>query len=269
MKINLAPSIGFCSGVKKALEMIQKQEPCYLLHSPIHNKEVIKHLEEKGYKIIDETIYYTLKNVKVCTSAHGTNEQVREYATKNNIKLIDLTCPVICNINKIIQKNQNKHVFILGNKDHIEVRNLLLTHKNLIHAESIMQIIYLTSKNRQDDLVIYQSTYNPLQYEEDKKLTDILAKNFEIKNTICKEVTKRLKEIDDIKTPIIVLGDKTSSNANLLYNYAKTKQNDVYFVENMQDLQNLKLDYQELTLVSATSCSDDFVKKAQIYLEKI
>ena len=126
MEIQVGKTSGFCYGVKNAVDktndILEKEQnkTIYCLGELVHNKTIINELKEKGLKFID--------NIEQADSttiirAHGIEKEVYEKAKKNNIDLIDLTCPSVLKIHKIAEEYASKdyYIFLIGKKEHPEI----------------------------------------------------------------------------------------------------------------------------------------------------
>ncbi len=122
MEIIVAKSAGFCFGVKNAVEKVEKElekGELFTYGAIVHNKIVTNSLAEKGAKITETTDVY---NDKVVFRAHGVRRDVHEKFLKNNNEVLDLTCPCVKKIHKIVEDNtENAGLIIIGDKNHPEV----------------------------------------------------------------------------------------------------------------------------------------------------
>ena len=127
---------GFCFGVttaiRKAEEGLAKGEPLYCLGDIVHNGQECERLKKMGLITIDHEMFARLKNVKVLLRAHGEPPQTYELAQKNNIEIIDATCPVVLRLQKRIKQeydttptDREKQIVIYGKKGHAEVLGLV------------------------------------------------------------------------------------------------------------------------------------------------
>ena len=127
---------GFCFGVttaiRKAEEELAKGEPLYCLGDIVHNGQECERLKKMGLITIDHEMFARLKNVKVLLRAHGEPPQTYELAQKNNIEIIDATCPVVLRLQKRIKQeydttptDREKQIVIYGKKGHAEVLGLV------------------------------------------------------------------------------------------------------------------------------------------------
>ncbi|MBN2813261.1 MAG: 4-hydroxy-3-methylbut-2-enyl diphosphate reductase, partial [Bacteroidales bacterium] len=134
MTIDIDPKAGFCFGVtkvvNKAEEIIRQHGQLYCLGEIVHNQKEIQRLETLGLKTITYDEYLKLSNCRVLIRAHGEPPETYEYARKNNIELIDGTCPIVLRLQSKIKSDFNENnqsgtqIVLFGKKDHAEVRGL-------------------------------------------------------------------------------------------------------------------------------------------------
>src|SRR5665811_298839 len=111
MKVEIDRRSGFCFGVinaiKSAEEELERSDKLYCLGDIVHNGKEVERLEKMGMKSISKEEYFELKNCKVLIRAHGEPPETYEYAEKNNIELIDATCPVVLTLQEKVKQSYN------------------------------------------------------------------------------------------------------------------------------------------------------------------
>ena len=140
MTIEIDNNSGFCFGVVKAIETaeieLEKGKQLYCLGDIVHNDAEVKRLEDKGLITINKETFKTLKNAKVLLRAHGEPPETYKIAKKNNIQLIDASCPIVLNLQKKVNKayldisDIEGQLIIYGKEGHAEVIGLLGHTKN-------------------------------------------------------------------------------------------------------------------------------------------
>ncbi len=251
MKVIVGKHSGFCAGVRytitKANEELEKtNDTIYCLGEIIHNKQVVESLEKKGLKIIDDI--KSAKN-RVIIRAHGVGRAVYDYAEKNNITLIDLTCPNVLKIHKQVQEfaNNNYFIFLFGIKDHPEtVGTYSFCGSNSYLIESVLDILpaihALKESSLKNVLIISQTTFSVHLFEE---ITSTIFKeldnsfNIRVEKSICSATDIRQKEAFDISSKVdlmIIIGGKNSSNTKKLYEISKKNCKNVLFVQTKEEL---------------------------------
>ena len=126
-KLILATPRGFCAGVERAVDIVNKAidvfgSPIYVKHEVVHNKYVIEDLEKKGVSFIED-INEVPKNSILIYSAHGVSIEVKNDAKKRNLKIFDATCPLVTKVHLEVHKYSrlNTDVILIGHKGHPEI----------------------------------------------------------------------------------------------------------------------------------------------------
>lgn len=249
MKIILGKNAGFCYGVKNAVNgaknAVKNNEIVYCLGDIVHNKTVIKNLEQSGLIFtnnIDE-----VKN-KVLIRAHGETNEVYEKLIKKGIAILDFTCPNVIKTHEYVEEYSQKGYFIIlvGIKNHPEAIGTLSYSKDnsylLQEKDQYEELINQIEKSQKKDiLIIAQTTYNSKKFDEIViELRNLLSdKNIKVIKTICKATEIRQEETSEIAKKVdlmIIIGDKKSSNTNKLNDIAKKNCNKTIFVQNPDEL---------------------------------
>ena len=128
LKIYLASPRGFCAGVKRAIEIVEKSiskfgAPVYVRHEIVHNKQVVEELKEKGAIFVDELSEVDDASRPVIFSAHGVPKSVPEEAKLKNLSFVDATCPLVSKVHRESEQlNKNGfEILLIGHKNHPEV----------------------------------------------------------------------------------------------------------------------------------------------------
>jgi 4-hydroxy-3-methylbut-2-enyl diphosphate reductase len=225
---------GFCFGVttaiSKAEEELDKTGHLYCLGDIVHNSNEVERLKQKGLETITHEQLRELRDVKVLLRAHGEPPETYEIARRNNIEIIDATCPVVLQLQRRINKSYNSthhddnqpQVVIYGKRGHAEVNGLVgQTQGNALVIESLDEIDKIDF-NR--DIYLYSQTTKSLQgfkaiVEEIKKriAPDVEFKSYD---TICRSVANRIPQIRQFASRheliLFVCGSK-SSNGKILF----------------------------------------------------
>ncbi len=249
MKVIVGKTAGFCFGVKnavtKAEEHLNKSKTVYCLGELVHNKQVTDQLVKAGMNFIED-----IKDAKdkVIIRSHGVEKQIYEQAKKQNVELIDLTCPKVLKIHKIAEEYANKDYYILltGNNKHPEMIGTASFCGNnyiIIENEDEVQKAIVNFNNSQKEklVIISQTTYSLEKFNNivNKILTYIQKDKVEVKNTICNATKDRQEETKQLAKQVdmmIIIGGKHSSNSNKLYDLAKGNCNKVLFIETKEEL---------------------------------
>ncbi|MBQ3409324.1 MAG: 4-hydroxy-3-methylbut-2-enyl diphosphate reductase [Clostridia bacterium] len=233
MEIVVGKTAGFCYGVKnavdKATEELKKSSKVCCLGEIVHNSKVVKNLEENGIKFIEDLSQNTDKS-KTIIRAHGVQKAIYEKAKQDGIELVDLTCPKVLKIHKIVSEYANKDyfTFLIGNKVHPETLgtasfcgdySCVIEHEDDIGGA----IDNLKLSDKKNLLVVVQTTFS---IEKFNKYIDIIKSeidngiHLDVINTICNATKIRQEETEEMSKQVdfmIIIGGKNSSNTKKLY----------------------------------------------------
>lgn len=234
LNIEIDDGSGFCFGVttaiKKAEEELAKGETLYCLGDIVHNGMEVKRLEEKGLITIDHEQLEELHNVKVLLRAHGEPPATYEVAKRNNIEIIDATCPVVLALQRRIKKQYEgvgenggeAQVVIFGKNGHAEVLGLVgQTSGNAIVIENLEDAKKLDFSR---DIYLYSQTTKNL--DEFKSIIAYIKEHisptdvFRSFDTICRQVANRMPNIAAFAMRhdvVIFVAGKKSSNGRVLF----------------------------------------------------
>ena len=276
MEIIIGKTAGFCYGVKRAVEGTMKeieksQENVYCLGELVHNGEVIKNLESRGLKIVEN-----LENAdkKVIIRAHGIPKDIQDNARKLKIELIDFTCPKVLKIHEIANEySQNGYyIFLTGTKTHPEnVGTISYCGNNFFVIESedeVMKALEEFGKSKQKRLLlISQTTYSLEKFERIEYLIkEKLSKDVDliVKNTICMATKLRQKETDEISKKVdfmIIIGGRNSSNTKKLFEIAKKNCDNTICIENEKEINLNKLvENSRIGIMAGASTPNESIK---------
>ncbi len=236
-QIKLANPRGFCAGVDRAIDIVNKAleiygAPVYVKHEVVHNKVVVEDLRARGAIFIEE-IGEIPDDSLVIFSAHGVSSEVEESTKARNLNFFDATCPLVTKVHMEVKKHAkaNKDIILIGHEGHPEVEGTMGRH---INAEN--SSIYLVQdevdatniqvKNSKSLALVTQTT---LSVDETMSIIEILEKRFpqiEIpkKDDICYATQNRQDAVKQLALEsdyIIVVGSKNSSNSNRLKELAE------------------------------------------------
>ncbi len=252
MKIEIDKYSGFCFGVitaiEKAEKILDKNKPLYCLGDLVHNNLEMERLKNKGLITINYEEFKQMHNTTVLIRAHGEPPETYEIAKKNNIKLIDATCPVVLRLQKKIKEkfesNKNVQIVIFGKKGHAEVNGLVGQTKD--KALVINSINDLDKINFSLPIAIFsQTTQSPNKYREIikelKKRINKYGKREQLEyiNSICRQVSLRdqkLKLFAKKHDVIIFVSGKQSSNGRALFEVCKQVNANSYFISEKEEI---------------------------------
>ncbi|MBL0139193.1 MAG: 4-hydroxy-3-methylbut-2-enyl diphosphate reductase [Bacteroidetes bacterium] len=258
MKVTIDPHSGFCFGVvyaiQKAEEELQLSGKLYCLGDIVHNNKEVERLTAKGLEIIDHDRLRTLHDCKVLIRAHGEPPETYEIALKNNIELIDASCPVVLKLQNRVRTSFDEvletggQIVIYGETGHAEVNGLVGQTAGTA----------LIVRNEEDlDKVDYsrpvyffsQTTKSSKGFEKMRSLLEqrsAAAQEKEIReellssnDTICRQVSNRepqLKKFAAMHDVIIFVSGKKSSNGKALFEVCNAVNPRSYFVSDVEEL---------------------------------
>lgn len=235
IKILLAAPRGFCAGVERAIEIVEKTiekygAPVFVRHEIVHNKFVVDNLKTKGAVFIEELDEIIDKSRPVIFSAHGVPKSVPDNAKSLNMTYIDATCPLVSKVHREAE-NLHKagyHLILIGHQNHPEVIGTMgqLPKGSIDLVQNEEEAEKYLSKN---NLKIAYVTQTTLSVDDTVNIIDILKKKFPIlkepiKEDICYATTNRQKAVKNIANKcdmFFVIGSRNSSNSVRLVEVAK------------------------------------------------
>lgn len=284
MDITIDNKSGFCFGVVHAIQMaehvLEKDKKLYCLGDIVHNNEEVKRLSELGLIIINHEDLKNLSNCKVLIRAHGEPPTTYQTALKNNIELIDASCPVVLKLQNKIRvgyekmKNQNGQVIIYGKYGHAEVNGLkgqTLDKAIIINDEKDIERV---SKDK-PAMLFSQTTKSVEKY---KKIKQIIQKKllpeipFYAYDTICRQVSNRgpeIKQFAQNHEMILFVSGKKSSNGKMLYEICKSINPKTKFISQPEEIQSKWFDHiKTVGVCGATSTPMWLMKKVAKHISK-
>lgn len=242
--IEIDSSSGFCFGVttaiQKAEEELAKGNTLYCLGDIVHNGKEVERLHTRGLITINHEQLKQLHDVKVLLRAHGEPPETYETARRNNIEIIDATCPVVLQLQRRIKKqydaNPDAQIVIFGKNGHAEVLGLVgQTHSKAIVMEKLEDVRLLDFGR---DIYLYSQTTKNL--DEFRRIIDYIQSHispdatFRSFDTICRQVANRMPNIASFAARhdiIIFVSGRKSSNGKVLFNTCKSVNPNSYMIE--------------------------------------
>ena len=249
IQVEIDSGSGFCFGVttaiKKAEEELAAGKKMYCLGDIVHNGMEVERLTAMGMTTINHEQLKALHDVKVLLRAHGEPPETYELAKRNNIEIIDATCPVVLQLQKRIKKqfdtNPNAQIVIFGKNGHAEVLGLVAqTRSEAIVIEHFDEVHKLDFER---DIYLYSQTTKSL--DEFHRIIEYIQSHISEKavfrsfDTICRQVANRMPNIARFATQhdvIIFVSGRKSSNGKVLYNECKAVNPNSYHVENANEI---------------------------------
>ena len=236
-QIKLANPRGFCAGVDRAIDIVNKAleiygAPVYVKHEVVHNKVVVEDLRARGAIFIEE-IGEIPDDSLVIFSAHGVSSEVEESTKARNLNFFDATCPLVTKVHMEVKKHAkaNKDIVLIGHEGHPEVegtmgRHIKTENSSIYLVQDEVDATNIQVKNSKSLALVTQTT---LSVDETMSIIEILKKRFpkiEIpkKDDICYATQNRQDAVKQLALEsdyIIVVGSKNSSNSNRLKELAE------------------------------------------------
>jgi len=265
MKVVFAKNIGFCSGVKRAIDIAKislkkDRKPIQFLGNLVHNEKVIKSLREEGGEIISDL--GQVKSGTLIIKAHGISPALETKIAKS-VLIRDATCPLVKKAQLAAQGlfENGYQVIIIGDRKHPETEGIKGYAKNqalIIENESQAKSLAKFKKIG----VISQTTQNLDKVNQILKILKNKAKRFKWVNTICPEVLTRQKELSEMLKKadgILVIGSHSSANTGRLIELVKNSKKPVWWINSLEELK--KQNFKGLSTLGVISTPDWEIKK--------
>ncbi len=254
MNIYLANPRGFCAGVDRAIDIVERaleifSAPIYVRHEVVHNRYVVSKLKNKGAIFVEE-LDEIPDGATVIFSAHGVSQQVRHEASSRDLRIFDATCPLVTKVHLEVARHQKKteDVILIGHAGHPEVEGTLGQYKTNTHSyiylvETVADVNRLEVKNPHSLAYVTQTT---LSVDDTKNIITALNNKYPDiqgprKDDICYATQNRqdaVRELADKVDVFLVIGSKNSSNSNRLRELAEKHNIDAYLIDGVEDINN-------------------------------
>ncbi|GAA6977085.1 4-hydroxy-3-methylbut-2-enyl diphosphate reductase [Helicobacter pylori] len=263
MEIKMAKDYGFCFGVKRAIQIAEKNQNSLIFGSLIHNAKEINRLEKNFNVKIEEDPKKIPKNKSVIIRTHGIPKQDLEYLKNKGVKITDATCPYVIKPQQIVESmsKEGYQIVLFGDINHPEVKGVISYATN--QALVINSLEELQEKKLQRKVALVSQTT-----KQTPKLLQIASYLVErctevrIFNTICNATSYNQKATLDLSKEVdimIVVGGKTSSNTKQLLSIAKQHCEDSYLVEDENELELAWFKDKKLCGITAGASTPDWI----------
>jgi (E)-4-hydroxy-3-methyl-but-2-enyl pyrophosphate reductase len=268
MKLVVAQSIGFCSGVKRAIQgaekVLSEESAVYCLGEIIHNPQVVERLKDQGMIIVDDIAEVPRKSRFIIRS-HGLSREAIELARDRKLIIHDFTCPKVKKIHTLVKTltEEGYFIFIVGNPRHPEVKAIRsLADENAMVVEREKEIPEEASVKQ--NAVVVQTTFNPQSFLPIVQKVVSFSKKTLVYNTLCEETIKRQKEALELSGKvdlIVVVGGKKSSNTKTLYEIVNNHTKGFHIESESELRKEWFNEVSTVGLVSGASTPEDMVIK--------
>lgn len=273
MKLFLAKPRGFCAGVVRAIETVEKAlslwgAPIYVKHEIVHNKHVVNRLIKKGAVFI-ENLEVVPEGSRLIYSAHGVSPAIRLLAKKRNLIEIDATCSLVTRVHSAALRFAAKgyQIILIGHRNHVEV---IGTAGEAPEVTTIVESVEDVEKlNFDQSEKLFYITQTTLSLDDVKDIIHALIDKYPHVETlpsssICYATTNRQMAIKDIASHVdlvLVVGDPTSSNSNRLREVAENKNIPAYLINSSSEIKASWLkDVKAIGLTAGASTPEDIVQ---------
>lgn len=284
IKVEIDEGSGFCFGVvtaiHKAEEELAKGVTLYCLGDIVHNSREVERLKAMGLITINHEEFKQLRNAKVLLRAHGEPPETYMTAEKNNIEIIDATCPVVLRLQKKVKQeyltdgvDEEKQIVIYGQNGHAEVLGLVgqangkaiiiekLEEAKLLDFSKSIRLYSQTTKSLDEfwDIVEYIKTHISS------------GASFEYYDTICRQVANRMPNIRKFAAShdlIFFVSGRKSSNGKMLFEECKKVNANSHLIDNEAEIDNSLLqDVESIGICGATSTPKWLMEKISSYIQ--
>jgi 4-hydroxy-3-methylbut-2-en-1-yl diphosphate reductase len=282
MELLLANPRGFCAGVDRAIEIVERAlalhgAPIYVRHEVVHNKFVVESLKAKGAVFIEDLADVPPGSILIF-SAHGVPQSVRREAEARGLTVFDATCPLVTKVHIEVSRMraQGKEIIVIGHKGHPEVEGTMgQSDGGMYLVESPADVPTLQVQDEQNLAYVTQTT---LSVDDASTLIAALKTRFPFisgprKNDICyatqnrQDAVKMLAQQCDL---VIVVGSPNSSNSNRLREVAHNLNVDAYLVDNASELKSEWLQgKQRVGITAGASAPEVLVQKVIARLKEL
>ncbi|MHB9119677.1 MAG: 4-hydroxy-3-methylbut-2-enyl diphosphate reductase [Burkholderiales bacterium] len=263
MQILLANPRGFCAGVDRAIEIVERAleqfgAPIYVRHEVVHNRFVVDNLKDKG-AIFIENLDQVPSGSTLIFSAHGVSQAVRNEAEKRGLRVFDATCPLVTKVHLEVsrQRKQGKEIVMIGHRGHPEVEGTMgQATDGMYLVETPEDVAELDVRSPGNLAFVTQTT---LSVDDAVRVIDALKARFPAitgpkKDDICYATQNRQDAVKSLAQQcdlVIVVGSPNSSNSNRLREVAQHQGVDAYMLDSAEQLVPAWLDGKQRIGVTA------------------
>lgn len=285
MDIYLANPRGFCAGVDRAIDIVERAldifgAPVYVRHEVVHNRYVVNDLTEKGAVFVEE-LHEIPDDSTVIFSAHGVSQMVRTEADNRKLRVFDATCPLVTKVHLEVARHARAgdSVILIGHAGHPEVEGTLGQYDSTLNGqiylvETIEDVTKLNIDNADNLAYVSQTT---LSVDDTRQIIDALKKRFSHiqgprKDDICYATQNRqdaVRELSNTVDVFLIIGSTNSSNSNRLRELAEKQGVTSYLIDDANDIQQDWFDTANAVGVTAgASAPEVLVREVMIKLKK-
>ena len=283
MEIILAKPRGFCAGVTRAIETVEKAiqkfgTPVYVRHEIVHNKFVVESLRKKGAIFVNEVEQIPVGAITIF-SAHGVSDKVEEDALNRGLDVIDATCPLVSKVHREAKKYEEEdyEIILIGHRGHPEVEGTSgRVKKPVILVTNEEDARNIEIKHPEKIAYVSQTT---LSVDDTKKIVEILENRFPTlqkglaTKDICYATQNRQDAVRDlckIVDILLVIGAQNSSNSNRLRDLGEESGLNSYLINGAQDIEEKWFEnVEKIGLTAGASAPEVLVQEVILKIKEI
>ena len=285
IRVLLANPRGFCAGVDRAIEIVERAlamygAPIYVRHEVVHNRFVVEGLEKKGAVFV-ENLEEVPEGSMLIFSAHGVSHEVRREAAARKLQIFDATCPLVTKVHVEVAKmdKEGKEIVMIGHQGHPEVEGTMgqigKSKGTMYLVETAEDVARLQVKNENNLAYVTQTT---LSVDDAARVIEALKQRVPKiigpkKADICyakqnrQDAVKKLVKLCDL---VVVVGSPNSSNSNRLCEVARNENVEAYMVDQAEQLQESWLTNKRcIGITAGASAPEILVQQVLERLEQI
>ena len=278
MKIIRASVLGFCFGVRRAVELAEKAlsenpgKKVYSLGPLIHNENALRALEEKGLHILEESDIAELEEGSVVIiRAHGVAPSVTDALEKRACRIIDATCPRVKASQKMVERysSENDYVVLTGDRNHGEVIGIAgYAGENFSQLQDFAEAekFEIAGASEKNVILLSQTTYSPKEFEKIENLFRSKFRNLAVMNTICPATNERqqaLLELCSQVDGVLVVGGKNSANTKRLYQTAEANCPKAAHIQSAADIPAEFYNLEKVGITAGASTPDEIIEDVE------
>ena len=251
LTVEIDPHSGFCNGVVRAVNQaesfLEEHHHLYSIGAIVHNSNELERLKAQGLEIIQSDDIENMRGETVLIRAHGEPPQTYETASRNGLKIIDCTCPVVLQLQKKVHdtyqkiKSSDGQIVIFGKKGHAEVNGLVgQTQGEAIVIDSLEAAAELDFTR--PIALFSQTTKNPDEYAAVAQYISSRGGKVEVFDTICRQVARRhslLRQFAREHSVILFVSGEESSNGKVLFDLCRSVNPRSYMLQNASGIENV------------------------------
>lgn len=284
MEIIKSSVLGFCFGVKNAVEQTEKAlsenngKNVYSLGPLIHNENFLSEMKKKGLIIADDDKIEEIPNgAVVIIRAHGVEPKIINRLEEKKCRIINSTCPRVKASQKMVKvySSKNEKIIFTGDKNHEEVISIAAYAKNNFYQiQNYDEAVAFLKNISMDEKIILmsQTTFSPVEFSKIKEKFIHHFKNLEIKNTICPATEERQKALIELCKKVdgvLVIGGSSSANTKRLYQTALENCKNAAYIQSPSDIPKEFFLLEKVGITAGASTPDKIIRLVEKTLQNM